>query len=221
MPRELTEQSIQQALASVTIPGKTDNLMAAGQVSGIVIKDGHVGFTVEILPSDKDSGCIRKAMKKLCVSLTESVRHRDDDRASKSLQTPVRLPAATERPTLKPARHLVAATPGKGGLATRPQPLTRRWLGGDWAFLSAFWTRTALLPRLIGREPKPQTSGNKIIPIEAWGLQTMSIGYLRGGGANHLARPMVMSAGANVARRRLGQSYLLVIDMPPGTGDAH
>ena len=65
MPNELTEQSIQQALASVTIPGKTDNLMAAGQVSGIVIKDGHVGFTIEIAPADKDQAdTIRTAAEK-------------------------------------------------------------------------------------------------------------------------------------------------------------
>ena len=65
MPNELTEQSIQQALASVTIPGKTDNLMAAGQVSGIVIKDGHVGFTIEIAPADKDQAdAIRTAAEK-------------------------------------------------------------------------------------------------------------------------------------------------------------
>jgi ATP-binding protein involved in chromosome partitioning len=51
------------------------------------------------------------------------------------------------------------------------------------------------LPRLIGLNRKPQSDGKKIVPIEAWGLQTMSIGYLVAEDAPTIWRgPMVMSA---------------------------
>ena len=78
------------------------------------------------------------------------------------------------------------------------------------------------LPRLIGQNQKPQTSDNKIIPIEAWGLQTMSIGYLVAEDAPTIWRgPMVMSALEQMLRDVAWDNLdLLIIDMPPGTGDA-
>ena len=78
------------------------------------------------------------------------------------------------------------------------------------------------LPRLIGKNVKPQTDGKKIKPIEAWGLQTMSIGYLVAEDAPTIWRgPMVMSAIEQMLRDVAWDNLdVLVIDMPPGTGDA-
>ena len=78
------------------------------------------------------------------------------------------------------------------------------------------------LPRLIGLNHKPQSDGKKIIPIDAWGLQTMSIGYLVAEDAPTIWRgPMVMSAIEQMLRDVAWKNLdILVIDMPPGTGDA-
>ena len=227
MPRELTEQSIQQALASVTIPGKTENLMDAGQVSGIVIKDGHVGFTVEILPSDKDQAdAIRTATEK-------AVRALDGVLSATAMmtahqagpQTPAEAASNAARPTLQPARHLVAVASGKGGVGKSTTAinlaLAAAATGLSVGILDADIYGPSL-PRLIGQNRKPQTSDNKIIPIEAWGLQTMSIGYLVAEDAPTIWRgPMVMSALEQMLRDVAWDNLdLLVIDMPPGTGDA-
>ena len=50
MPSEITEQKILQALKSVPLPHQNTSLGEAGAVSGIVIKGGNVGFTIEIAP---------------------------------------------------------------------------------------------------------------------------------------------------------------------------
>ncbi|MGB1625859.1 MAG: iron-sulfur cluster assembly protein, partial [Candidatus Puniceispirillaceae bacterium] len=50
MPSEITEQKILQALKSVPLPHQNISLGEAGAVSGIVIKDGNIGFTIEISP---------------------------------------------------------------------------------------------------------------------------------------------------------------------------
>ena len=78
------------------------------------------------------------------------------------------------------------------------------------------------LPRLIGLNHKPQSDGQKILPIDAWGLQTMSIGYLVAEDAPTIWRgPMVMSAIEQMLRDVAWDGLdILVIDMPPGTGDA-
>ena len=50
MTNELNERKITEALAAVQMPGSDRSIVDAGAVSGIVIKDGHIGFTIEIDP---------------------------------------------------------------------------------------------------------------------------------------------------------------------------
>ena len=227
MPRDLTEQSIQHALASVTIPGKTDNLMDAGQVSGIVIRDGHVGFTIEIAPLDKgQADAIRKAAEKAVCALDGVLSATAMMTAHQAgPQTPAEAAGNSARPTLQPAKHLVAVASGKGGVGKSTTAinlaLAAAMTGLSVGILDADIYGPSL-PRLIGQNRKPQTSDNKIIPIEAWGLQTMSIGYLVAEDAPTIWRgPMVMSALEQMLRDVAWDNLdLLVIDMPPGTGDA-
>jgi hypothetical protein len=98
-----------------------------------------------------------------------------------------------------------------------------RWQqpGKKLAFLTLIFTARHCRG-LIGLNRKPQSDGKKIVPIEAWGLQTMSIGYLVAEDAPTIWRgPMVMSAIEQMLRDVAWDALdILVIDMPPGTGDA-
>ena len=78
------------------------------------------------------------------------------------------------------------------------------------------------VPRLLGITQKPDSDGKKLKPIEKFGLKTMSIGFLVGDDEAMIWRgPMVQSAltqmMGDVAWAPLD---VLVLDMPPGTGDA-
>ena len=74
---------------------------------------------------------------------------------------------------------------------------------------------------MIGKNQKPQTQDKKLLPIEAWGLQTMSIGYLSAEDSPTIWRgPMVMSALEQMLKDVAWDGLdILIIDMPPGTGD--
>ena len=78
------------------------------------------------------------------------------------------------------------------------------------------------LPRMLGLNRKPEVRGDKMLPLEAWGLKAMSIGFLVEEDAAMIWRgPMVMGA----LEQMLGQVVwgaldVLIVDMPPGTGDA-
>ena len=78
------------------------------------------------------------------------------------------------------------------------------------------------LPRMLGLSRKPEVRGEKMIPLQAWGLSCMSIGFLVDEETPMIWRgPMVMGA----LEQMLGQAEwgaldILVVDMPPGTGDA-
>ena len=78
------------------------------------------------------------------------------------------------------------------------------------------------LPRMLGLSRKPEVRGDKMIPLQAWGLSCMSIGFLVDEETPMIWRgPMVMGALEQMMGQvEWGALDILVVDMPPGTGDA-
>ena len=78
------------------------------------------------------------------------------------------------------------------------------------------------LPRMLGLSRKPEVRGEKMIPLQAWGLSCMSIGFLVEEETPMIWRgPMVMGALEQMMGQvEWGALDILVVDMPPGTGDA-
>mgnify|MGYP001402699310 CR=1 FL=1 len=70
MTQQLDERKITEALSSVASIDGSSNIVAGGAISGIVIKDGHIGFTIEIDPKDKDKADqLRAAAEKAVLAL--------------------------------------------------------------------------------------------------------------------------------------------------------
>ena len=78
------------------------------------------------------------------------------------------------------------------------------------------------LPRMLGLNRKPEVRGDKMIPLQAWGLSCMSIGFLVEEETPMIWRgPMVMGALEQMMGQvEWGPLDVMVVDMPPGTGDA-
>jgi len=78
------------------------------------------------------------------------------------------------------------------------------------------------LPRMLGVSRKPEVRGEKMVPLQAWGLSCMSIGFLVEEETPMIWRgPMVMGALEQMMGQvEWGALDVLVVDMPPGTGDA-
>jgi ATP-binding protein involved in chromosome partitioning len=236
MSNELNERKIIEALSSVTMPDTDQSFADAENVSGIVIKDGHVAFTVEIQPKDKNKADeLRTAAEKAVLALdgvlsatamltahneAPQLKTQGDDRG-----TPIGAGQQMQSEPHQPAKYVIAIASGKGGVGKSTTSINLA-LG-----LAALDKRVGILdadiygpslPRLIGLNRKPQSDGKKILPIESWGLQTMSIGYLVAEDAPTIWRgPMVMSAIEQMLRDVAWDKLdVLVIDMPPGTGDA-
>jgi ATP-binding protein involved in chromosome partitioning len=78
------------------------------------------------------------------------------------------------------------------------------------------------LPRMIGLNRKPEVRDDKMIPLQAWGVSCMSIGFLVDEETAMIWRgPMVMGALEQMMGQvSWGALDVLVVDMPPGTGDA-
>jgi len=232
MSAQITEQKILDALKSVQMPGQNSDILTAEAVSNIVVKNGNVGFTIEISPEQAGAADTLKAEAENAVNaingvLSVSVILTAHKPAVSSTSQP---PAETVgegagEDLLKPARHVVAVASGKGGvgksttsinlaLAFAAQGLKTGILDADIYGPS--------LPRLLGLREKPRSENNKLIPLSAFGLEAMSMGFLVDEDAPTIWRgPMVMSAVQQMLRDvAWGDLDILVIDMPPGTGDA-
>ncbi|WP_442579427.1 Mrp/NBP35 family ATP-binding protein [Mesorhizobium sp. ASY16-5R] len=156
---------------------------------------------------------------------------------------PPAVPAQRPAPAAKPAPHapashstgkrgvpgieaIIAVASGKGGVGKSTTAVNIA-LG-----LSALGLKIGLLdadiygpsvPRLLNIHGRPQTVDGKIlIPMENYGLKVMSMGFLVDEETPMIWRgPMVMSALTQMLREvEWGKLDVLVVDMPPGTGDA-
>ena len=78
------------------------------------------------------------------------------------------------------------------------------------------------MPRMLGIRGRPHAAGQMIAPMEKWGLKVMSIGFLVEEETPMIWRgPMVMGALEQMMGQVLwGELDIMVVDMPPGTGDA-
>jgi ATP-binding protein involved in chromosome partitioning len=122
-------------------------------------------------------------------------------------------------------KHMIAVASGKGGVGKSTTAVNLA-LG-----LQAIGLKVGILdadiygpsqPRLLGLSGRPQVAGgNKLHPMEAYGLKAMSMGFLVDEGTPIIWRgPMVVSALTQMLRDvTWGELDVLVIDMPPGTGD--
>jgi ATP-binding protein involved in chromosome partitioning len=121
---------------------------------------------------------------------------------------------------------IIAVASGKGGVGKSTTAvnlaLGLRDLGMKVGVLDADIYGPSL-PKLLAIKEKPQTiGGTRLKPIERYGLTVMSIGFLIEEETPMIWRgPMVMSALTQMLREvEWGTLDIMVVDMPPGTGDA-
>ncbi|WP_048862503.1 Mrp/NBP35 family ATP-binding protein, partial [Acidisphaera rubrifaciens] len=126
--------------------------------------------------------------------------------------------------------HVIAVASGKGGVGkstvavnlaialARPDAGGRRLSVG---LLDADIYGPSL-PRMLGLARKPELRDGRMVPLDAWGLKTMSIGYLVEDETPMIWRgPMVMGALEQMMGQcDWGPLDVMIVDMPPGTGDA-
>lgn len=122
--------------------------------------------------------------------------------------------------------HIIAVASGKGGVGKSTTSVNVALA------LQSNGLRVGLLdadiygpsiPRLLGLTGRPQPGqGNMLQPMQGYGLKVMSMGFLVDEGTPVIWRgPMVISALTQMLREvAWGELDVLVVDMPPGTGDA-
>ena len=126
---------------------------------------------------------------------------------------------------IKGTKHTIMVSSAKGGVGKSTFAINLAFalknLGKKIGMLDADIYGPSL-PELIGKNEKPENKDGKyIVPIDSHGIQCMSMGFLVEENTPMIWRgPMVISAIKTLTERVLWSDLdIIVIDMPPGTGD--
>jgi ATP-binding protein involved in chromosome partitioning len=238
----VSEQDVFEALKAVADPDRGQDIVALGMVSGVVVKDGNVGFAIEVDPKrgaemeplrKQAEDIVDKLPGVLSVTAVLTAHSAGSANAGPAAQAPAGGPAAQQASgagaagSLVPGvKSIVAVASGKGGVGKSTTAtnlaLALASLGLSVGILDADIYGPSQ-PRMMGISGRPSSPDGKILrPMENYGVKCMSMGFLVAEDTPMIWRgPMVQSALQQMLRDvDWGELDILVVDMPPGTGDA-
>ena len=226
----VTQDDVLSVLKRMAAPDGRGNVVSAGLVSDIAIQGGTVMFALTTSPQHvKTMEALRGAVEKAVLGIPGVDKAMVALTAERAPQQPGQPPQPqVQRGTGIPGiKHLIAVASGKGGVGKSTTAvnlaLALKSLGLKVAVLDADVYGPSI-PKLFGLTGKPEPSsaaGKKMKPMTRYGVEVMSIGFLVPEDTAMIWRgPMVMSALTQLLRdTEWGESDVMVIDMPPGTGD--
>jgi ATP-binding protein involved in chromosome partitioning len=234
----VTREAVLAALAAVPGPDGRTPLPQSGALSEVIVHGEKVYFSIAVDPSRAREleglrAAAEAAVRKVpgvagaTVALTAE--------APKGQAAPAPAPAATapaaggrspQTRGLPGVKHIIAVASGKGGVGKSTTAcnlaLALKSLGLKVGVLDADIYGPSM-PRLFALRGKPRLKSGRILePLDGFGMPVMSIGFLVDEETPMIWRgPMVMSAITQMLREvDWGELDVLVVDMPPGTGDA-
>ncbi len=217
----VNEQQIQSALKEVVDPNTGKDLVAGKAAKNIKVEGGNVSLDVELgYPAKSQIDAIRQAVidklkgvagvGNVSVNVFQKI-------AAHTAQRGVKL--------IPGVKNVIAVASGKGGVGKSTTAVNLALA------LSAEGATVAILdadiygpsqPQMLGISGRPEsTDGKSLEPMEAYGLQAMSIGFLIDPEQPMVWRgPMVTQALTQLlGDTRWHDVDYLIVDMPPGTGD--
>jgi len=228
---ELTEERVLEALKGVRFPGLSRDIVSFGFVKDLTVGGGNVSFRLEITTESP------KAAEEIQRDATEKLRSLPGVSAVTirlDLKPPTAAPPraggsaapAAAAQILQNVRFKVAVASGKGGVG-------KSTVAANLSLaLERIGRRVGLMDSdiygpsqqmMMGIDEKPYVNEtNQIVPIERYGVKVMSLGFLMDVDQPVIWRgPMVMKAVEQFLQDvAWGTLDVLVIDLPPGTGDA-
>jgi ATP-binding protein involved in chromosome partitioning len=217
----LTDTAVSDVLKNVVDPNTGRDFVSTRQLKNLKVEGGDVSFDVELgYPAKSQIATLRKALIAAVRTLPGV------ENVSINLSTRIIAHAVQRGVQLLPTiKNVVAVASGKGGVGKSTTAVNLALA------LAAEGAAVGILdadiygpsqPMMMGIEGRPESSDGKTMePLENYGVQVMSIGFLVDTDNPMIWRgPMATQALEQLLRQtHWGELDYLIVDMPPGTGD--
>ena len=220
----LTENDVLDALRPIIDPDLGKDIVELGFVKNLRIDDGAVSFSIELTtPACPVKAEFEKAARDR-VSALPGVDRVDVTMTADTRGRSVRAPGE-QAEILPGVRNTIAVASGKGGVGKSTVAvnvaLALQRSGAHVGLMDADVYGPSL-PLLTGVSGRPRAEEKRIFPHEGYGMKLMSMGFFVGENSPVIWRgPMVHGLIRQfLSDVEWGELDYLVVDMPPGTGDA-
>jgi ATP-binding protein involved in chromosome partitioning len=224
----LTQQDILDALKSVRYPGYSRDVVSFGLVRNVAVNGGAVSVSIQLNGGNAE---IARQIKGEAEGVLRALKGVEQLHVEVAAAQAAPAPAAAQnawgqKNGVPGIRRVVAVASGKGGVGKSTVSVNLacalRQLGAAVGLLDCDIYGPSI-PLMMGTRDKPTVSAaEKLVPPSSHGVKLMSMGFLIDDNAPVIWRgPMIMKTIQQfVGDVEWGELDYLLVDLPPGTGDA-
>jgi ATP-binding protein involved in chromosome partitioning len=218
---QVTEQSVLDALSQIQDPDLHKDIVTLGFIKDLKIEGGAVSFRIVLTTpacpvKEQMEGAAREVVGRLPGVEAVSVVMDAEVPKGRGLGEKVSVPGV---------RNIVAVSSGKGGVGKSTVAVNLAVslaLDGARVGLMDADVYGPNVPLMLGvGNARPEVEGNKLVPLEAYGVRLMSMAVLKPGDEPMIVRGPILHGLVKqfLTDVRWGELDYLIVDMPPGTGD--